>query len=121
MLPPEDNEVAEIVVYQPVEASVLVMREGRGENTPPLVVMRLEKHLAHQAQMILGYVSQPADDGPYAQHPVMHDLPLAVREDIAEAIDSGHVIVALAILRNNRPELSLIDAHVIVTALRHVG
>jgi hypothetical protein len=51
----------------------------------------------------------------------MHELPLAVREDIAEAIDSGHVIVALAILRNNRPELSLIDAHVIVTALRHVG
>lgn len=91
------------------------------EAPPPLQIRALEEYLRWQEEQILWGRSNPAEDGPYTQHPRLGELPRTVREQIAACIGDGRTIRAIKVLGESCPGMLFSDAVTVVHALRQYG
>ncbi|MCV7126977.1 hypothetical protein [Mycolicibacterium vanbaalenii] len=88
---------------------------------PPLQIRALEEHLRWQEHQILWGPPNPTADGPFTQHPRLGGLARTVREQIADHIGSGRPIMAIKVLRDSCPGMSIGDAATVVEAQRLYG
>lgn len=105
---------ADVEVLHPGDVIDLINSDG-----PDWITLALEQYLRWQENVILWGIPGPAPDGPYAQHPVLHALPVTVRSDLADMVWAGRRIVAIKTLRRNLPGLGLKDAKIFLDALEH--
>jgi len=59
----------------------------------------------------------PSASGPYAQHPVLSEVSRATRESLAFHLADGKPINAIKSLRNEFPELGLLEAKIFIETL----
>lgn len=119
LLPAVDDDSQTVQILDPIKGAILVIDANR----PSLELLALETHLRLQEEIILWGPPEAVDDGPYARHPRLRDLPREVRDKIAAALTEGWPgSAALALLRHTkRSEMSVVDASALIKALQLYG